>query len=178
MIKKIGLVLLGLFILVGVMSVLGGSSTDTQVGDGGSTGGSTEAPVEVAESQVGTAVRDGSFEFVVTSIDCSQSTVGKGAFKSTANGVYCVVNVTVENIGTEAGMFDADSQYLYDGEGRQFGGSSDALYAFVDTNAFLEDVNPGIKIEAILLFDIPVDAVPAYLELHDSVFSGGVKVTI
>jgi hypothetical protein len=37
---------------------------------------------------------------------------------------------------------------------------------------------PGNSLTGTVVFDIPVDAVPASLELHDSLFSGGVTVTL
>src|SRR5690349_12561235 len=44
---------------------------------------------------VGDAVRDGKFEFVVTRVDCSQTSVGLEHFRRTAKGKYCVVGLSV-----------------------------------------------------------------------------------
>ncbi|VFA96619.1 Telomeric repeat-binding factor 2 [Nocardia cyriacigeorgica] len=39
-------------------------------------------------------------------------------------------------------------------------------------------INPGNSVDVTIVFDVPVDTVPAALELHDSMFSGGAKVAL
>ncbi|MDI9932385.1 DUF4352 domain-containing protein [Rhodococcus sp. IEGM 1354] len=40
------------------------------------------------------------------------------------------------------------------------------------------DINPGLSQNITIVFDIPADAVPATLEVHDSVFSGGAEISL
>ncbi len=46
------------------------------------------------------------------------------------------------------------------------------------SKSFYEPINPGNSLTGTVVFDVPVDAVPASLELHDSAFSGGVTVAL
>jgi hypothetical protein len=41
-----------------------------------------------------------------------------------------------------------------------------------------EEINPGNVLKGIVVFDIPRNAEPTSLELHDSMFSGGVTVSL
>ena len=40
------------------------------------------------------------------------------------------------------------------------------------------DINPGNSIQVQVAFDVPPGTQPAELELHDSMFSGGVKLRL
>jgi hypothetical protein len=42
----------------------------------------------------------------------------------------------------------------------------------------MEDINPGLGIEASVTFDIPPGAVPEAIECHDSMFSGGALLAL
>ncbi|WP_228002112.1 DUF4352 domain-containing protein [Nocardia australiensis] len=130
-----------------------------------------------AIAPAGTEVRDGKFAFIVTSIDAPVPTVGTNQYmQQTAQGEYVQIHVTVTNIGTEARSFYGGSQKLTDEQGREFGNDSGAE---MNVNPHLStDINPGNQIDAILVFDVPAGAVPASLELHDSMFSGGAKVAL
>ncbi|MGK8524738.1 DUF4352 domain-containing protein [Nocardia asteroides] len=125
----------------------------------------------------GSAVRDGKFEFVITGVDAPVKTVGSNQFlKSTAQGEYILVHITISNIGDEPRGYYGGNQKLIDAAGREFTNDSRAE---INVNDHLHtDINPGNKVDMVLVFDVPVGAEPATLELHDSAFSGGVKVAL
>ena len=85
----------------------------------------------------------------------------------------------VKNIGNDPKMLDASSQKLIDSQGREFN-ASHAFGALPDAaKVFLENVNPGNSVkDAPLVFDVPKDVKLDSIELHDSMFSGGVKVSL
>jgi hypothetical protein len=137
---------------------------------------SAEEPA--AKAGLNQPARDGKFEFTVTKIDCTKRTVGSNEFtKTEASGVFCVTSVKVENIGKEAQYFDDSSQFLFDQQDRKHSVDQEA-WAALDTNAFLEEINPGNKVTGTLVFDVPKGTKPTKLELHDSPFSGGVEVQL
>jgi Domain of unknown function (DUF4352) len=141
----------------------------------------TEAPAEepgAAEAGIGAAVRDGKFEFTVTSLEPGVAQIGSEYLNTQAQGQFLLVHITVANIGDEAQMFDSSSQKLVDDQGRTHSADSGAAIYLDDSNSFLNNINPGNTVEGIIVFDIPVDAVPASIELHDSAFSGGVDVSL
>ncbi len=136
------------------------------------------APEEAAAPGIGTAVRDGKLEFTVTSVETGVATVGDQYLNEQAQGQFVLVHMTVTNIGDAAQMFDGSSQKLVDTAGREHSADSSAAIYLGDANSFLTDVNPGNSVEGTVVFDVPADAVPATISLHDSFFSGGVEVSL
>ncbi|MEV4127170.1 DUF4352 domain-containing protein [Nocardia sp. NPDC049707] len=125
----------------------------------------------------GSEVRDGKFAFVVTSVDSPATAVGSGMWKATAKGQFIVVHVDITNVGNEPrGYFD-DNQKLYDDQGRQFANDSKAAMG-LNTETYVSDLNPGFKLSVQIVFDVPPGTVPASIELHDSMFSGGTRVAL
>lgn len=128
---------------------------------------------------VGDPVRDGKFEFTVTKLDCSKSKVGSEFLNETAQGKFCIISVTVKNIGKEAQIFDGSSQKAYDAGGTEFSNDTSAeIYANEGSPTFLQEINPGNQVKGKLIFDVPKSTKLTSIELHDSMFSGGVKVSL
>ncbi|MFY1694154.1 MULTISPECIES: DUF4352 domain-containing protein [unclassified Solwaraspora] len=158
--------------------------TDTAVAP--ADGGEPDAPAEeapppapAAEPGIGDPVRDGKFEFVVNKIECGKSKVGSGFFTETAQGQYCLVTMLVTNIGDEARTFHDGSQRAFDKDGRRFEADTSAgLAVNQDAESFLTEINPGNQVTAIVAFDVPKGVDLVSLELHDSMFSGGVTVRL
>ncbi|MFC7878712.1 DUF4352 domain-containing protein [Isoptericola sp. NPDC057391] len=127
---------------------------------------------------VGDKVRDGKFEFTVTKLEDGVQEVGDEILGEKAQGQFVLVHMTVENIGDEAQYFDGSSQSLVDTKGRTHSADSEAGIYLDESNSFLNEINPGNKVDGVVVFDIPKNATPATLELHDSMFSGGVEVAV
>ncbi|WP_160573641.1 DUF4352 domain-containing protein [Actinomadura physcomitrii] len=105
--------------------------------------------------------------------------VGDEYFGSTAQGQYVLIYVTVENIGDKARTFTAGNQTLYDTKGRKFDTDGGATVMMGEkSRSFLEQINPGNSVHGILIFDVPRGIRLKAVELHDSVFSGGVTVPL
>ncbi|HET6480501.1 MAG TPA: DUF4352 domain-containing protein [Actinoplanes sp.] len=128
---------------------------------------------------LGAKVRDGHFEFVVARVDCSRTTVGLEHLKRTAKGKYCVAVLSVRNFDDEPHYFVGRAQKAFDTKAISYGNDDLAgLYANRDTQTFLEKLDPGERVTGRLVFDVPKTVKLAALELHDSLLSGGVKVTV
>jgi hypothetical protein len=59
--------------------------------------------------------------------------------------------------------------------------SADGLATIYQNNgdqAFLDTINPGNSVTGDIVFDVPKTTTPIIAELHDSAFSGGVKVNL
>ncbi|MDQ7903415.1 DUF4352 domain-containing protein [Phytohabitans sp. ZYX-F-186] len=103
----------------------------------------------------------------------------RGRSTATIQGQFCLVSMSVENIGDSARTLDATSQYAYDAAERKFDADSLAsMYASDDNDLFLNEINPGNRVDAVLVFDVPKETSLTKLELHDSPFSGGVTVEL
>ena len=134
------------------------------------------APVPAPIPGLGQEERDGKFAFVITAINSSK-TAGdpdNPYMQKTAQGVYFNLHMTVTNIGIEPQTFFATSQKVLAGN-REFGADS---MASVGTGAATEDINPGNSIDVVVSFDVPAGTVVDTAELHDSAFSGGVKLSL
>jgi hypothetical protein len=91
------------------------------------------------------------------------------------------LNLSIKNIGNEAQTIDSTSQYLYNSAGQKYSSDSTAtIYATPGSNGdtWFNNVNPGNTVKGDILFDIPKGVTPVTAELHDSAFSGGVKVSL
>lgn len=122
--------------------------------------------------------RDGKFEFTVTKVECGKAELGTGSTAKKAQGQYCLVTMTVKNIGDEARTFDAGSQKAHGAGEIKYEADGGATIWLDDANSFLVDINPGNSVTGQVAFDIPKDAKILKLELHDSMFSGGVMVAV
>jgi hypothetical protein len=133
---------------------------------------------ERAVAGIGDPVRDGKFEFVVTEVETGVENVGDEFLSEEAQGQFVLVHMTVENIGDEAQTFDGSAQFLFDTEGREHSADTEAALYVENSESFFNEINPGNRVEGVVVFDIPADATPASMRLHDSLLSGGVEVML
>ncbi len=182
--KKRYIIPLAIVAIIVVAAIAGGGDTGTEVaGDGEQQQAETDAggQAEDEAEQVGMndPARDGSFEFTVTSFDCGLESVGEEPVAEEAQGQFCLLGVTVENIGNEAQSLFADNQYLIDDQDREFSANSMATISHnPGGDAFFAEINPGNSIEGEIVFDVPDNANIVRARLHDSAFSGGVIVDL
>ncbi len=172
----------GLCASIGIIGALtGGDDTKTPATNAGAAPGAkpeaAKAPAEKTAG-IGDKVRDGKFEFVVTGMDCSKTKIGSQYLNTRAQGKFCIVSVSVTNIGDEAQMFTGAEQLAYAGK-TEFKNDSEAeLYANEDSQTFLEEINPGNSVKGKLIFDVPKATKLTEIELHDSFLSGGIRVSL
>ncbi|MEU4235799.1 DUF4352 domain-containing protein [Actinoplanes sp. NPDC026619] len=137
------------------------------------------SPTHSRSPGIGDAVRDGKFEFVVSGVDCSRTTVGLEHLKRTAKGKYCIVSLSVRNIADGSQYFLGHAQKAYDAAGTAYGNDELAgVYANRDTQTFLQKLTRGERTSGKLVFDVPAQVKLVRLKLHDSLLSGGVDVTL
>ncbi|MFD0904391.1 DUF4352 domain-containing protein [Actinomadura sediminis] len=156
-----------------------GSGTGGEKADAGGEKRARPAEKEKVTDGVGREYRDGKFAFTVTKVKKGVARVGDEFAGSEAQGQYVLVHVTVENIGDEARMFDGTNQKLIDTRGREFEADTEAaVWSNQDTKSFLEQINPGNSVKGVVIFDVPENVRLKAIELHDSMFSGGVTVPL
>jgi Domain of unknown function (DUF4352)/Protein of unknown function (DUF2510) len=126
---------------------------------------------------IGQEVRDGKFAFVVTSVDRSQ-TAGDPSNEFevvTAQGEFLNVHLTVSNVGDRTQTFMASNQKLQVGRDEFSANDMAAMW----TQSANVDINPGNSIKAAVSFDVPPNMPDnGVLTVHDSVFSGGAKISL
>lgn len=155
----------------------GGSPAKAAATSGSSASTNQEKPKD-EDPGLNTPVRDGKFEFVVTKVQPGVKQVGDQYLNQQAQGQYVLISVTVKNIGDKPQtMFDSN-QKLTDDQGRSFSPDSGAAIYVKNNDIWMKEINPGNKLTGTLVYDMPVGAKPVKLELHDSMFSGGVTVSL
>jgi hypothetical protein len=178
----------GIFALIVVGGIFGGgksgtgATSPTVTAAPAANGDATQAApakAEAAPPKVGVEVRDGKFAFTVVKVETGLPTIGSDFTKSTAQGSYVLVHLKVRNIGDKAQLLSDSSQKLIDAQGRKFDADTSAAIMSLENNqTFLNNINPGNEVTGTLVFDVPAGVELAALELHDSLFSGGVKVAL
>jgi len=138
--------------------------------------GDSAAPASAAG--IGVPVRDGKFEFTVTKVEVGPARIGNQYLGKDAQGQFILVHLTIGNIGDVAQIFSDSGQKLFDAQGREFSADTAAAIYLDDSQSFLNEINPGNQVNGIVVFDVPKDVQPTSIELHDSIFSGGVTVSL
>jgi hypothetical protein len=132
-----------------------------------------------ARPGLGQPVRDGQFEFVVRSMNCGQTALDNGWLHAQAKGQFCVAELTVTNIGTEARNFGDGLQRATGPKGERYAVDTGAgVVANGNGQAIWDVINPGISVTAKIVYDIPLGATITALELHDGALSRGVTVAL
>lgn len=153
----------------------GGDSHDAAAPDARQAGAVAEAPVGAG---IGTPVRDGKFEFVVHGVEAGVPSVGTNEYLTEkAQGQFVLVRMTIRNIGDREQSFTTSAQKLIDPQGRQYS-VDDIATITLDQGVAFEQINPGNSVDATIVFDVPAGTVPAELQVHDSIFSGGESVRL
>ncbi len=182
---KILTVVLGIVVVIVLVNMGSGSdkSSNTASNDSAQNTASNEAPAEEETlAKIGEPARDGKFEFVVKGIECGQAAVGSNQYlTATASGQFCSLNMSVQNIGDKSQTMFADNQKLLNASGQEYSYDSTAtIYAAPDSSksSWYSDINPGVTVEGTIVFDIPKDQTPTVAELHDSMASNGINVSL
>jgi hypothetical protein len=130
--------------------------------------------------KIGTAVRDGKVEFVVRSVQCGVDQIGPDDVYERAQGQFCLVSLTVKNIGDQPLTLPDGVQKGYGTDGAQYAINSAAgLYANESpSQAWQNEINPGGEVTGTIVYDLPSGVELAQLELHDSPTSDGVRVDL
>lgn len=167
-------------VLIVIIAVASNMGSDNSTPSGSSPNATSNGGGNKQDAGLNTPVRDGKFEFVVTGVQKGLASVGDNPYLTEqAQGQFVVVTMTVKNISDRAYGFSPTAQKLVDAQGRSFEASTTAQIALGGSDIPVWDnINPGNTVTAKVVFDMPKDATPAAMELHDSMFSGGVKVNL
>lgn len=184
----IGIIVLGILIVIGLLFGGGSDTTtatdepaasETSAPEEPATEGEEPAPAEEAAAGIGTPVRDGKFEFTVTNVQPGVAEVGPEFVTETAQGSYTLVSMKIENIGDEPQTFFSDNVKGTDSQGRQLSSDSMAtLVANENNNGWIDEINPGNFVEAIVVFDVAAGEQLVSITVQDSAFSGGAEIKL
>ena len=178
--KKIiigAVVVFGLLIIIGVAG--SGSKSNTTNSSQANDSNKNQSKA-TAVAKINEPARDGKFEFTVKSVSCGKTAIGPNEYMTkNAQGQFCEVSLSVKNIGNEAQQFYSQDQFLYNASDQKFSADGQAtMYTSPNGDAWINQINPGNSMEGILVFDLPKDQTPVLAELHDSPYSGGVRINL
>jgi uncharacterized protein DUF4352 len=122
-------------------------------------------------------VKDGKFTFTVTRVTTRAGRIGDQYLGTDPQGKWVFVHVTVANHSDKPQTFFGDAQKLFAGS-KEFSADTEAAAYLDSSKSLYEEINPGNKVKGVVIFDVPKQVKPTALRLHDSVFSGGVRVTL
>lgn len=138
----------------------------------------TPSPTPPPPPGIGDPVQDGKFEFVVLDLTCDVEEVAWTLLTERPDGQYCVVNLSVQNKDPgNVAIFPGAGQYVVTADDTKVRSASDAGFLANEGHLDVWFIDPAEIVTLKLVFDIPVDAAVSTIELHDSLFSGGVTVT-
>lgn len=142
----------------------------------------TEEPKsnEPTIAKIGQPAKDGAFEFTVKGISCNNASVGTNEYMTKqAQGQYCLLTVSVKNVGDKAqSLFSANQKLLNDSKQEFSADDVATMYASPNSSSWYSNINPGNTVEGTIVFDLPKDQTPVKAVLKDSAFSGGVEVSL
>jgi len=154
---------------------------------GGGLGGTSETAKSTtrptfsgsAAARIGTMLRDGRLEFVVTGVDRPGRTLaGKAGETLTAKGEFVIVRVNVTNTGNDTRPPNCSCQFVFNDQGHKFP-TSPAILSTKETLKFVQRISPGDTVDGVLmLFDVPTGTKVVNIELHETPTSPGVKVRL
>lgn len=188
----------GVLVLLACIGALSGGDSEEPTNTSADKPAAVEATVKPAEEKapepaaepetqeaaeklpgIGDPVKDGKFQFTVKKVECGKKSVGSSLLNQKAQGQFCLVTIKVKNIGDEAQMFAGSNQKAFDAKGTEYSNDTGAeIYANSEAQTFLNEINPGNSVTGKLVFDVPKSTKLTRLELHDSIFSGGVEVAL
>lgn len=169
------------WIVLGAVGLFGLGGIGSYVVNSDSSGSSQQPGRNVSGAgKIGTTVRDGTFEFVVRSVQCGVGQIGPDYAGERAQGQFCLVSLTVKNIGDQAQTMTDDVQSGYGSDGAQYGTNPTAgIYANEPNNqVWPAEIDPGGEVTGTIVYDLPHGVELAQLELHDSPASAGVMIDL
>ncbi|WP_298684928.1 DUF4352 domain-containing protein [uncultured Methanomethylovorans sp.] len=149
----VGLVLLG--------ALLGGNSdqpaqSTTQSTDTATQPAATEEPAAAPQPKVysiGERAVVGDTAYTVKTVRTASS-VGSSDFGAKADGVFLVIELEAENLGTESATLYSTNVKAVDSQGRTFDSDSEADM-YLENSIFLKQIQPGLPTTGQIAFDVP-----------------------
>ena len=158
----------------------GQSSTDTNGGQIVQPQTSAPPSAQAESAGIGDAVRDGKFEFVVKAFECNLFEIGTEAKTLQPEGHFCLVTISVRNIGNESQSLYETNQIGIGANGAEYHTDANASLVANESNrqVWTTPINPGGQVTGVIVFDIADTTQLAQVELHDAVFSDGARVDL
>jgi hypothetical protein len=124
------------------------------------------------------SARDGSLSVTVNQVRCGVRRIGQGLRARTARGQFCLVFLTVTNVGERRWALPFVGQRLVDGDGRRYGPDLRARTVVPGGEAVWKELDPGQRTAGTIVFELPAGARPVSLVLNDAPSGGSTSMDI
>ncbi|MEV4703971.1 DUF4352 domain-containing protein [Actinoplanes sp. NPDC049316] len=162
---------------VTLVAVIGAAANELSADLGRTAGHATRA--DAVTGRLHQEMTDGRFRFAVTGMRCGVRQVGTRRLGQKARGRFCLVAVTVKNLGPRTRTLEASAQTAYAADGRAYPSEAGAaMYVGGPGQTVLEPIDPGVRVRGTLVFDLPRGVRPVSVVLRDSALSGGVRIPL
>lgn len=154
--------------LIVLPRLLSGPETPENAGTDPLVGGPPNPQGPARFAGIGQEARDGDLAFTVTSIDCGATEV-VGTVTRIAQGKFCLLALTMRNVGRGPIRFTGPAQMLEDAQSRRFGpdpAATSAHSANAGRDFLALTVNPGNEVAGVLVFDVATDVTPTVATLR------------
>jgi hypothetical protein len=128
--------------------------------------GSQESP-----AKIGQAVELEGTRYTVTNVKTSDS-LGSSFMKEKADGIFVVVNMTIENLKDESKIFVDSAAEFAASDGTTYTTDSDAAFIADDT-LILTEMHPDLPTKGTLIFDVPSSKLKGGQLAVSDLFGGG-----
>lgn len=142
-----------------------GAATAGSAGEGDAEEVTQDAPVAIGE-----AVELEGTRYVVESVRTA-STVGSEFFEEQANGIYVIVDLTIENLKDETKVFSDTAAVFRANNDKSYSTDTDGTFAALGDDGeplIFEEMQPDLPKTGMLVFDVPESVVAGgLLEVSD-----------
>lgn len=160
-----------ILLALGMFACTAGGGEEAETASGSAEGDSEaaeetteETPEDAAESVgIGDTGEVGDWMVTVHGTETA-ATFSDEFFEEQAQGEFVIVEMTVENSGSEATYFDETALSLIDAEGNSHSTST----TLIDQTFFIEQINPGNQVTGQAAFDVPEGTEAVALEVTDN----------
>ena len=125
--------------------------------------------------KVGEKVRVGNIEYTVNNVWITR-VVGDQYMNQKADGVYLMVDLTIENVGSQSTDISSGYIKVIDSKGRVFESDSSA-WIYLENNLLFKQIQPGLPTKGQTVFDVPEDE-SFMLQVTDSIWESKKKYII
>ena len=155
--------ILALAIIIGIGSAMGSGGSSTATAPSTSTPAIASTPTKPVVAELSKEGVSNDVKIVVTSFT-SKDSVGDNQYNTAkAQGIFKLVGMNIVNNQKDAITISSGSFKLIDDQDREFSSSSEGSIALGlssnKTETFLlKQLNPGMSIDGVIVFDVPKDA--------------------
>ena len=150
--------LIGLIVVIAIIASLAGGKKDegtVSKGNGNTSGSSNSGS---ATAGIGDTLTLKGTSYKVTAARKAKS-VGNSFSKTTADGIFVIVNLTITNRKDEPKTILADNVRIRAGNGNEYNTSDKAFAAFDNQLTVLQEIQPQLPKKVVAVYDIPPGAV-------------------